>query len=214
MKRRKFLTILGTTLTLTVVGSATVPLWKEGISNTFYQWYKSVQAIPSAPPGSLKENTLQALMATTEALLEDKVQNKGVYEKFFHWHAENIPGYNQLYEKFLTIVNQEAKKVSDRNFAEIDIGTRHKILDRMAMIPASRILPLKMENLRLTILEKNKWYFDKFIVREIFQLFARTDALILIGYESWRTQPRGLDNYRLAPENVAKIKNPQLSMQN
>ncbi|MDJ0620977.1 MAG: hypothetical protein QNJ63_30280 [Calothrix sp. MO_192.B10] len=212
MKRRKFLTIFGTTLTVTVIGAAAVPGLKEGIYQKFYTWYKSAQNLPDAAPGSLKASTLQSLMATTEALLEDKLQNKSVYEKFFQWHAKKVPGYHELYEKFATILNQEAKKVSSRNFPEVDIATRRKIIDRVAMIPASSALPLKVENFRLTILERNKWYFDKFIVREIFQLFARTDALILIGYECWRTQPRGLNNYKIAPEQVAKIQNPQLSM--
>lgn len=203
MKRRKFLIIFGVTATGTVLGTISMPLWKPGMKELWGNLDKSLEPkIPNAPTGTLQPSTIRTLMATTESLLQDNRIEKSHYEQLFRWHAENLPGYKGLYEKFVMAVNQVAKKESNRDFADADLTTQRRILDQVVMIDTPRFLPTKVNKLRLAALDKDRFYFYTFIVSKIFGLFARTDALMLVGYESWRTQPRGLKNYRLAPEEV------------
>ncbi|MGA7935841.1 MAG: hypothetical protein WCA35_19980 [Kovacikia sp.] len=180
-----------------------MPFWKQGIKNLWGGLDKSLTPqMPNTPTGSLQPSTVRTLMATTDSLLQDNRIEKSHYEQFFRWHAENLPGYKGLYEKFVMAVNQVAQKESNHDFADADLATQRRILDQVVMINTPRFLPAKVNKLRVAALDKDRFYFNTFIVSKIFGLFARTDALILVGYESWRTQPRGLKNYRLAPEKV------------
>ena len=200
MKRRKFLITFGaTTVTSIGLGLFAQPLWKNLLSNLD----KSLKLkIPNAPTGSLQPNTIRTLMAVTESLLQDNRIEKTHYQNFFSWTAENLSGYKDLYEKFVVKVNQATRKESDRDFADADLPTQRKVLDQVVMIDPPRFLPAKINKFRLATLEKERLYFYTFIISKIFGLFGRTDALIAVGYESWRTQPRGLKNYTLAPEQV------------
>jgi hypothetical protein len=40
--------------------------------------------------------------------------------------------------------------------------------------------------------------FDRHFVRPLIDLFAATDAWVLLGYQSWPGQPEGLASYRQA----------------
>jgi len=74
--------------------------------------------------------------------------------------------------------------------------------EKQIVVNPAKLLPNNANKFRLALLEGDRFHFNTFIVDEIFQLFARTDALILVGYESGRTKPRGLKNYTLAPTTV------------
>jgi hypothetical protein len=44
--------------------------------------------------------------------------------------------------------------------------------------------------------------YDRYIIREIFDLFARTDAWVKLGYETWPGEHRGLYTYTQPPERI------------
>lgn len=150
--------------------------------------------------GLLDTQTLQVLMATTEALINIRIETTH-YENFFRWRSENVRGYKTLYEQFALTV----RTIAGCNFAECDIATRRRILERAFQV---RNLTSRWDTVRTGILERDWLRFDKYIVHEIFALFVRTDAWIVLGYESWPGTPRGLATYRQAPN---KPKRQQLS---
>jgi len=204
MKRRRFLTILGSTATITIVGAiAWRQHWHRGAVTQVHAHYmalkNSKETLIDAPTGSLTAQTLSVLLATTEALLHDTPPKEmSHYEDFFRWHAEHLSGYKRLYEQFAATVDQIARKSSNITFADNDIVTRKKILAMVAPASSDSLLG-KLGKFQIVLFGKEQLLFYNHIVHEIFRLFARTDALILVGYEAWPGQPRGLDNYRQLP---------------
>lgn len=63
MKRRKFLTMLGATATVVVVGSFSPPILKPSVKNLARDWSNSLAKIPEASVGSLQPDTIRTLMA-------------------------------------------------------------------------------------------------------------------------------------------------------
>ena len=146
--------------------------------------------------GILNAQTLQVLRATTEALIEVRIEMSH-YENFFRWRSENLPGYKSLYEQFARTVNAAV----GCNFAECDIAIRRGILEKAFQ---GRNLTSKLDQVRIGVLARDWLRFDKYIVREIFTLFAKTDAWIMVGYESWPGTSRGLVTYRQEPDRGRK----------
>ncbi len=62
---------------------------------------------------------------------------------------------------------------------------------------------------RAGLFERQWLVYDRYIVREIFDLFARTDAWVKLGYETWPGEHRGLYTYTQPPER-AQDSNEQL----
>ena len=109
---------------------------------------------------------------------------------FFRWRSENLSGYRSLYERFAVVVDRAAKKSRKPDFASCDMEVRREILQRFT--PSTYALVFERDGLR----------FEKYIFRQILDLFSRTDAWILLGYESWPGTPRGLDTYTKAPSKA------------
>jgi hypothetical protein len=212
MKRRKVLTIFSATAATTIFGASALLNWKQSIKYRLKNRYESLKVLEPAPTGELTPQTLKTLRATTAAILQDRPSGMSHYEDFFRWRAEHVQGYNQLYDTFAATLDKLTKKASNRAFIDVDVAQQRQILDQAISVHPSR-LPYQLETLRVTLFEKDQWFFDEYIIRQIFQVYARTDALILVGYESWRSQPRGLENYRKPPNEVIATLTPSLNTQ-
>src|ERR1700736_2791554 len=73
--------------------------------------------LEETPTGPLNGQTLQALLAATEAL-GDHPFEQSHYADFFRWRSENVRGHRALYEQFMTTVNKSARRTQGCAFAE------------------------------------------------------------------------------------------------
>jgi hypothetical protein len=144
--------------------------------------------------GSLAEAELNALMAATRALVGDSV-DASRYSNLFRWRAENQPGYRHLYGRFRSSVDARAREAAGRPFAECDQEVCNKLLQD-AFGTAAIVNDDKLPN-NASIDEWDRYKTN--IAAEILQLFAKTDAWVLLGYEFPPGVPRGLDLYQHAP---------------
>lgn len=187
LSRRGFLTVVSLVAGVSAAGA--IHRWGIGQLASFWSRISGTLTDPglqNAPNGLLDEGTVRALLATTETLVGTEVETSH-YEAFFRWRSENLSGYRSLYERFVVVVDRAAKEAQKSDFASSDIEVRRKILRRMTASPYARIF------------ERDGLRFEKYIFQQIRALFSRTDAWILLGYESWPGTPRGLDSYTKAP---------------
>ena len=190
LSRRRFLTIVSLVAGVSAAGA--VQRW--GIGQLASLWSRLYGALTDpglkdATQGLLGEGVLRALLATTEALVGTQVETSH-YEAFFRWRSENLTGYRDLYERFAVVVDRAAKEARKADFASCEMAVRREILQRM--IPRTYAPVFERDGLR----------FEKYIFQQILALFSRTDAWILLGYESWPGTPRGLDSYTKAPSKA------------
>ena len=148
-------------------------------------------SIGDAPAGPLSEQAQRTLRATVEALIGRPIDLEH-YADFFRWHAENLNGFNSLYERFTATVSRSARQTQGCDFAACDPAVRRRILEG-AFRTRSRGATGK---LRTRLFARDWELFDHHIVRPIIGLFARTEVWRLAGYDSWPATPRGLERYR------------------
>ena len=190
LSRRRFLTIVSLVAGVSAAGA--VQRWGIGQLTSLWSRIYGALADPGlkdATKGLLGEGTFRALLATTEALVGTQVETSH-YEAFFRWRSENLTGYRDLYERFAVVVDRAAKEARKPDFASCEMAVRREILQRMT--PRTYALVFERDGLR----------FEKYIFQQILALFSRTDAWILLGYESWPGTPRGLDSYTKAPSKA------------
>jgi len=150
--------------------------------------------LEETPAGLLDAKITQTLLSAAEAFINISIE-KYHYNDFFNWRAKNLPGYKNLYEQFAMTVEQLSVKTFSCNFTECTMENRRRILESMR--PGSRL-----NKLRLGTFKKDWLLFEKHIFSEILLLFAKTDAWILLGYESWPGEQRGLVKYRQSPDKT------------
>jgi hypothetical protein len=190
LSRRRFLAVVS----LVAAASAAGAVQRWGIEQLASLWSRIYGALTNPPlkdatKGLLGEGAVRTLLATTDALVGTEVE-KSHYGAFFRWRSENLSGYRDLYERFAVVVDRAAKEVRKSDFASCDMEVRREILQRTT----SRTYAV--------IFDRDGVRFEKYILEQILALFSRTDAWILLGYESWPGTPRGLDSYTKAPSKA------------
>jgi len=155
-------------------------------------WRLILPVLQEAPPGQLGQQTLQSLLAATEALIDYPVELNH-YADFFRWRAEHLPGHKALYDRFATVVDGAARRLDGCAFVACNKGTRQRILTMAFKV---RHVQGRVSRLRVAILERDWLLFDQYVVRPTMSLFARTDVWRLVGYPAWPGTPRGLNYLR------------------
>ncbi len=201
VSRRKFLQIAG----LGTVGATTGYPVLQFSRPALRRWLIEPGLPLGAAQGPLEEETLQVLQATTAALLETPVE-MGHYRDFFQWRSQHMPGYKGLYEQFAARVNTAA----GTSFADCNVATQRGVLARCphAGHPAGR-----SGIVRAGLFERPWLVYDRYLIREVFDLFARTDAWVKLGYETWPGEHRGLYTYIQPPERVQDPNNNSVGTQ-
>lgn len=147
------------------------------------------------PTGPLSTHSLQTLLSVTEALLGPHIE-KSHYADFFRWYAENVRGYKVFYVRFTEILDQLGKQSGTCDFVDCDATAKNRILEKI--FPFDRTLG----RIWATIFERELLRVERYFKKPVLELFAKTDAWILLGYTSWPGMPRGLDKYTQAPLNA------------
>jgi hypothetical protein len=190
LSRRRFLTVVSLVAGVSAAGA--VQRWGVGeLASLWSRIYGALTdpGLKDAPKGLPGEGAVRALLATTETLVGTEVETSH-YEAFFRWRSENLSAYRSLYERFAVVVDRAAKESRKPDFASCGIEVRREILQRFT---SSTYAP---------VFERDGLRFEKYIFQQILALFSRTDAWILLGYESWPGTPRGLDSYTKAPSKA------------
>jgi hypothetical protein len=198
MKRRRFLALIA--LTVAAAGAAIVLRRPANLRRAAKTWLRPSLGLAPAPTGSLDPDTMGTLLATIDALLIETPVPRGEcdrYAQYFQWHAENVPGYYALYQRFVARVNH----VAGRALAEQNPRERRRTLDRVV---ASSSSPSGRDRLHVLV-NRDPWLFRIYVSEEILRLYCRSDALITLGYESWPGTPRGLEVYRRAPHAPVRL---------
>jgi hypothetical protein len=190
VSRRRFLTIAG----VGTIGAATGYPALRFSRPALRHWLVEPDLPLGAATGPLDEATLQVLRATTTALI-DTSADLGHYRDFFQWRSQNVPGYKSLYVQFAASVNEAA----GAPFADRNPAAQRGVLARClrAGNPAGHL-----GKAWAGLFERQWLVYDRYVVREIFDLFARTDAWVKLGYETWPGEHRGLYTYTQPPEQA------------
>jgi hypothetical protein len=194
--RRHFLQAVVLIAGLMMAGALSV---RRGRSALWSSLKSRLQELPNppladAPTGHLSEAVVDALLVTTQTLVDTAVETTH-YAAFFRWRAETLGGYRALYERFAAALDRAAKEAGEPGFAACEMVRRRQILQQIdptrASDPASRIYAI--------VFRRDSLRFEKYIVRQILALFSQTDGWVLLGYETWQGTPRGLESYTKAP---------------
>ncbi len=199
LSRRSLLKALAMLTLGTAAGTVAVQRWGDRVFTPLHRLRQAQKdaVLPTAPTGTLAAPTLQSLLAVTETLAATALALDH-YERYFQWRAANLPGYNALYEQFVTALNRLAQQRARIAFVDCDVAVRRQLLAKVFTVRArSRG---QFGRLQSALFDREWLLFDQFIVREIFQLFVKTSAWVVLGYESWPGTPRGLEHYRQAPQ--------------
>jgi hypothetical protein len=139
-----------------------------------------------APTGTLDDNVVATLVAAVDAIVPGPVEGSH-YADFFRWRAEHLSGYRALYIRWAAALDREAARRSAALYAESGAAVRQAALDAGTSGES-----------------RESRLFVKFVLRDVRTLFARTDALVQLGYDAWPGTPRGLTDYTSAPPGAKK----------
>ena len=184
MTRRRFL--VGLALVVALAGAGVAWQRRARIARALVRL-----PLPPAPPGPLDQATQATLRAMTLTLLGERIELE-LYENLFGWRAEHQSGYRALYARFAAMLDRDARAAGAPDFARAPLPVRRGILAGFRPARGWR----KAERL---LLERDRARVTSHIVRDVMELFARTDAWILSGYDSWPGQPRGQEAYHRFP---------------
>ncbi len=145
--------------------------WFRGPAVAAYRRLAHPRLDPT-PTGALDPATVAVLVATAEALV-DMPLDATRYGEYFRWRAQHVPGYLTLYTEFATGDPQFRRRLIAR--ARSGAGRVRKALDG--------------------VLRRDQLRYERYVLREILELFDATDAWVLLGYEDWPGLPRGLESY-------------------
>jgi hypothetical protein len=152
-------------------------------------------------PGELSESALEALLAASAVAIGFSV-DMAKYADLFRWRAANLPGYRDLYEEFAERADSVAMRRGGVSFASGATGLRQAVLAEV--FGTARSVETRLGRIAAGIFQRHRLRLRDHTVGEALLLFARTDALVLLGYDGWPGQPRGLDAYtRALPGHAA-----------
>jgi hypothetical protein len=149
--------------------------------------------LPEEPTGPLNTQILQALLVTTEIITENNVE-KSHYKDYFNWRSNNLKGYKALYKKFFETLDRSTKKSFGCSFIGCDKGTQYEMLKKAFEVQTTKG---RIDRIRKGLFDRDWLLFNKYIFPEILSLFARTDAWVSIGYDSWPGVPIGRTHWQM-----------------
>ena len=196
-RRRRFLKILAIgSLGTMVVAFTILRLQYRAIRD----WW--LRPDTEAVPGELHERAVRTLLAITAT-----VTNPGVelahYEAFFRWRARTLPGHRALYERLAFVIDRDAQARAGRPFADCTGPERVAVLGRLEKLRRSRL-----RRALAAALDRDWLLLDVHCVQPVLDLFARTDAWVLLGYPAWPGTPRGFEFH----EDPGRRKSARISL--
>jgi hypothetical protein len=195
--RRRFLRVLGIAAGGAAAAGAIAYRFAKGRAGEYYR--RLVELPAEGELGAIGDAELEALMAATVSLVGREI-DLARYEDFFRWHAEHALGYRRLYSSFTAAVDRAAREAGAPKFAGAPEAIQTAALSKAREVRVAINRDDKARALMFAMFDREWLLFERYVVREILTLFARTDAWVLSGYGAPPGLPRGLEAYRRAPE--------------
>jgi hypothetical protein len=151
--------------------------------------------IEATVPGPVTDATVAALVTASGTIIGRRIEPLH-YAEYFRWRAEHLPGYRTLYERFASEVDRAARRTAGCPFADCSESVRVRMLSAARRARSPRGVT---DAVWMAVGGRTWAAYNFFIFDEALALFAETDAWVLLGYEGWPGEPRGLDRYRRAP---------------
>lgn len=157
--------------------------------------------------GALEPSALAALMAVVDVFVEGRGAVDH-YRTYLTWRAQNLPGYRSLYESFSAGLQGTAREGFSADFAELDRDTRRDMLQRglglpLPDSPLTETLIATETAAALTDADVLWLCFDRYIIAELVTLYIKTNAWLMLGYDGWPSQARGLERYVQPPPGAS-----------
>lgn len=160
--------------------------------------------LPAGSPGPLPAGELRVLLAAAAALVTrpDRTgagsadnppegRELAPYRRMFDARARDLPGYRELYARFARVVDRPT------SFAALPIHRRREILSDLCP-------PGRLARLHTGFTDPDRTRFRLYVIREILDLYAATDAWRELGFGPPPGLPRGLAAYTRAPERAER----------
>jgi hypothetical protein len=167
--------------------AATVGAWASWTRRDAMRLWLLDPPLGDAPPGRLDPSTADVLAATVTALVDTRVEPVH-YLEMFRWRAEHVPGARALYRRFEHHVERAAAAAGAASYVDAPLELRRRIL--AGLRPARG-----RGRLGRVLLARDEDRIARHVVREVYRHFARTDAWLRVGYESWPGMPRGIARF-------------------
>lgn len=154
--------------------------------------------LPEAVPGPLDPELRSTLLAAVATLVisstgpAEGTEPLAPYRHMLESRSEGLPGYRELYRRFERAADREAAATGAPSFAQASETVRREVL--ATLCPAGRIA-----RLRAGLTDPDRARFRLYLAREILDLYAATDAWVVLGYEAAPGTPRGLAAYTRPP---------------
>jgi hypothetical protein len=180
--RRRFLKVMG-------AGSLGAAALVLGVLQFPYraarEWWLGLDT--GVAPGELGNLHLRILLSVTETITHSQI-GRTHYEEFFRWRALTLPGHKALYERLTSMLDAEAREHGRKSFLDCVEAERDQILEHLDKVRRNRMQRM------VTLAADRDWLLlDEHVVQPVLELFARTDAWLLLGYPAWPGVARGFE---------------------
>lgn len=155
--------------------------------------------LESLETGAVPTQVMAGLQAVVDVIVGDDGP-VGHYETFFRWRAQNLPGHLALYTTFTRALDDATRAATAQTFTNASRDTRRRVLQRAFDLPDpdSSIFETRVPDVIAQNLDEAEvlWlYFNRDILAPLLLLYSQTNAWIMLGYEGWPSQARGLNGY-------------------
>jgi hypothetical protein len=162
--------------------------------------YRRLVELPKRAPAALDVTVLDVLRRVSSVLLGEGV-DEARYDDFFRWKAENAAGYAALYTRFARALDAEARLSGAQGFSAATAEQRHEALSKARGVRAMINANDRAAGAWYMIFDRDWLLFERYVMRELLTLFARTDAWVLSGYGQPPGVPRTVESYLQPPSS-------------
>jgi hypothetical protein len=139
----------------------------------------------SPPTVSVETSWDSILLGAADAILGLPIPDHGHYKSFFDWRFKNVAPYRDVYLRLATALEKRSQQVTRASFVSAKLETRDEIVsDVLDHDPGAAD-------------------FDSYFRAEVLALFAKTDVLVMLGYDSWPGVARGFEGLQAPPTTRA-----------
>jgi hypothetical protein len=130
-----------------------------------------------APTGevSVESSWAAILLSAVDVIVGRPLPHHDHYQNFFAWRFKTVPPYRDIYLRLASGLEKRSLQETGKSFVSGTLETR------------ARVMADVFDH------DPNPTELDTHFRSEALALFARTDARIFLGYDSWPGVANGLD---------------------
>lgn len=139
------------------------------------------QYLPDVPPGELDDDTLRVLLALTETVFAAyPLSSTAHYRRYYRYRAGHVAGERAAMQETVSRLNAAAQQQFRADFLALSAENR-----RTLITPHLNAYHAEQGAQALAI-----------VLSRMLMLYMHTDAYLILGYEQWPGQARGLETYQ------------------